>query len=532
MTVAPDSDGGFWHRLRLWLAELFAPEPSDLPASPEAPVEVGSFEGAMGSPEELRPDQIERLERGRVALEERLRLESLRNLREPLRLRSLEFTSVDFFLDGIWQARPGVNVILGRNGFGKSFMLRALAGMLQRDDRVTDVLFAERGQDDELAIRLTRNGGDELVVKRNPPSWRGDTVGKVPLLAIPDSRFTDRRMSIVPEPETLDLTSAGAVHVIEQLPYQTVVGTLLWGLCIDYWEKGRTFDLPSFELLRRIIRELTDETFEFDSIVRPANTSAAFEMYVRTEGLNRPLLIQQASQGTLSVLTMFGVIQRFLQAIAEVASPSAPGDALKQQAIVLIDEVDAHLHPVWQQKIRNLLTETFPNVQFILTAHSPLVVAGCGPYEVSVLRRAGGRFVIEQLPTDFVGASAESIYRDLFGVGDLDEVFLRYSTDEARGRTTDVEKRIAKLTNREVSRKLSPSQAEELDDLLLDHRRLKRVAEVEESRRSEEHRAVTLQSRIKRLEEERDQLERRVAELEGRGASSSEEFRPDDEVAR
>jgi len=337
-------------------------------------------------------------------------------------------------------------------------------------------------------------------------------------------------MSIVPEAETLDLTSAGAVHVIEQLPYQAVVGTLLWGLCIDYWEHGKTFDLPSFRLLRRIIRALTDETFEFDSIVRPPNTSAAFEMYVRTEGLDRPLLIQQASQGTLSVLTMFGVIQRFLQAVADAGSTSTT-DALRQQAIVLIDEVDAHLHPIWQQKIRNLLTDTFPNVQFILTAHSPLVVAGCGPNEVSVQRRSGGRFEIEQLSTDFVGASAETIYRDLFGVGDLDEVFLRYSTDEARGRIDDVEKRIVTLTDKEESRKLSPSEAEELDVLLLDHQRLKRVAEVEASRVSDEQRMVTLQSQVTRLEEQRDQLGRRVAELEGKLGVSSEEPRPADGVA-
>jgi AAA domain, putative AbiEii toxin, Type IV TA system len=533
MAVAPESGGGLWRRFRLWLAELFAPEESTLPKQSDVPVDVGSVEtaiGSAGSAVELGDEAIQVLEQGRVALEERLRIESERNLHEPLLLRSLEFSSVDFFVDGTWNVRPNVNVLLGRNGFGKSFMMRALAGMLQRDERVTDVLFTTAGPDDSLTIRLTRDGREEKTVMRNPPRWRGDTVGKVPLLAIPDSRFTDRRMSIVPEPETLDFASAGAVHLIEQLPYQTVVGTLLWGLCIDYWEHGKTFDLPSFALLRRVVRELTDETFDFDSIVRPPSQTA-FEMYVRTEGLDRPLLIQQASQGTLSVLAMFGLIQRFLETIAMAAHSSAPKEALKQQAIVLIDEVDAHLHPLWQQKIRNLLTNIFPNVQFILTAHSPLVVAGCGPYEVSVLRRAGGRFTIDQLPNDFVGASAQTIYSDIFGVEDLDEVFLRYSTDEARGRTTEVEKRIEKLTGKEDSGKISPSEAEELSALFLDRQRLGRVAEVEEDRRNEQQRILTLQSRLALLEAERSSLQQRVADLEAGRKGSPKDVQPGGKVA-
>lgn len=43
--------------------------------------------------------------------------------------------------------------------------------------------------------------------------------------------------------------------------------------------------------------------------------------------------------------------------------------------MVLIDEVDLHLHPKWQQNLIDKLTKTFPNVQFILTTHSPHIVS-------------------------------------------------------------------------------------------------------------------------------------------------------------
>jgi AAA domain, putative AbiEii toxin, Type IV TA system len=45
-----------------------------------------------------------------------------------------------------------------------------------------------------------------------------------------------------------------------------------------------------------------------------------------------------------------------------------------EPAIVLVDEIDLHLHPKWQRQLRERLTLHFPNVQFIATAHSPLMV--------------------------------------------------------------------------------------------------------------------------------------------------------------
>lgn len=42
--------------------------------------------------------------------------------------------------------------------------------------------------------------------------------------------------------------------------------------------------------------------------------------------------------------------------------------------IIMIDEIDIHLHPQWQAKIVNVLKETFPNAQIIATTHSPSVL--------------------------------------------------------------------------------------------------------------------------------------------------------------
>ena len=79
--------------------------------------------------------------------------------------------------------------------------------------------------------------------------------------------------------------------------------------------------------------------------------------------------IEQLSDGEKCTLAMIGDIALRLS----IANPNL-SDPLQGGGIVLIDEVDLHLHPSWQRKIASILRTTFPNVQFILTTHSPQVL--------------------------------------------------------------------------------------------------------------------------------------------------------------
>ncbi|MEQ4740849.1 AAA family ATPase [Klebsiella michiganensis] len=79
---------------------------------------------------------------------------------------------------------------------------------------------------------------------------------------------------------------------------------------------------------------------------------------------------QQLSQGEKTILTLVGDLTRRLVLL----NPKL-NNPLQGKGIVLIDEVDLHLHPSWQQSIIEKLQYTFPNVQFIITTHSPQVVS-------------------------------------------------------------------------------------------------------------------------------------------------------------
>lgn len=60
-----------------------------------------------------------------------------------------------------------------------------------------------------------------------------------------------------------------------------------------------------------------------------------------------------------------------------VLNPNLRERAADSTGIILIDELDMHLHPKWQWKVIEALQETFPNVQFIAATHSPILIAAC-----------------------------------------------------------------------------------------------------------------------------------------------------------
>ena len=68
----------------------------------------------------------------------------------------------------------------------------------------------------------------------------------------------------------------------------------------------------------------------------------------------------------------------------------------ERRTVVLIDEIDLHLHPKWQRTIMAYLSERFVNTQFIVTAHSPLIVQAAENANIVVLKREGDQVVIHQ----------------------------------------------------------------------------------------------------------------------------------------
>jgi predicted ATP-binding protein involved in virulence len=69
--------------------------------------------------------------------------------------------------------------------------------------------------------------------------------------------------------------------------------------------------------------------------------------------------------------------------------PDSP-NPLAEPAICLVDEIDLHMHPKWQRELIKMLSETFPKTQFIVTAHSPLIIQAAPNANLALLRRVKG----------------------------------------------------------------------------------------------------------------------------------------------
>ncbi len=91
----------------------------------------------------------------------------------------------------------------------------------------------------------------------------------------------------------------------------------------------------------------------------------------------------------------------------------------ERPAILLIDEIENHLHPTWQRRVIPALLEHFPGLQIFATTHSPFVVAGLKAGQVHLLNRDANGVVTATTNTeDIVGWTADEILRTMMGVQD------------------------------------------------------------------------------------------------------------------
>lgn len=105
------------------------------------------------------------------------------------------------------------------------------------------------------------------------------------------------------------------------------------------------------------------------------------------------LKIQLKDNRTLPFASLSDGTRNYFAIIADIAfkcttiNPHLKNDALeKTSGIVLIDELDLHLHPEWQRKIIHSLRKTFPNIQFITTTHSPFLIQETAPNQLIKLK--------------------------------------------------------------------------------------------------------------------------------------------------
>jgi predicted ATP-binding protein involved in virulence len=163
------------------------------------------------------------------------------------------------------------------------------------------------------------------------------------------------------------------------------------------------------------------------------------------------LVLNQLSDGEKNLLVMVADIARRLA----IANPDPTKNALEGEGIILIDEIELHLHPQWQRDIIPRLTSTFPNCQFIVTTHSPQVLSNVKKENVFVVED----FQVYPADAYTFGRDSNSILSELMGVTER-PVEIQNKLTECLYKIDDGQIEEAKILLRELSDLLGHNDSE------------------------------------------------------------------------
>lgn len=122
---------------------------------------------------------------------------------------------------------------------------------------------------------------------------------------------------------------------------------------------------------------------------------------------NKTFIIDQLSDGEKNLIAMIGDIARRLT----IGNPDS-SDPLKETGIILIDEIDLHLHPKWQRIVAERLVKVFPNCQFIVSSHSPQIISHVKPESIIALKNIEGE-ISAHVVNESYGKSSDQILEDI-----------------------------------------------------------------------------------------------------------------------
>ena len=336
-------------------------------------------------------------------------------------------------------------ILLGDNGVGKTTLLQCIAGLQvhRRTDGTflpipdiaartsagyfSQIFSARREKENSLNIEANLSiyanlfqvgqgqnyGGwavsvQSLLVAMGPAITKGENLNLSGLLCY--GYGASRHMG------TTDLSEMQTADTIISLfdDNATLINAEEWLLQADYAAKSlegveqkraeRRRDRIK-EVLIRLLPDVLDLRFA-PSRTTPIRTT------VQAETPYGWVPIRDMSLGYRTLMTwMVDFASRLFERYPDSPNP------LAEPAIALVDEIDLHLHPRWQRTLMQFLSETFPNTQFIVSAHSPLVVQAATDANVVLLRREGDHVVIDNDIQAIKGWRIDQVLTsDLFGL--------------------------------------------------------------------------------------------------------------------
>jgi len=185
---------------------------------------------------------------------------------------------------------------------------------------------------------------------------------------------------------------------------------------------------------------------------RPRMKGSPPELVIYKKGSNITYKVNQLSDGYRAMLALVMDLARRMALVYHDDNSFNEKTILHAPSIVLIDEIEQHLHPSWQQKVLLNLMEIFPFTQFIVTTHSPQVLSSIPAKNIRILGEGKAFTVNEQTE----GAESSRLLKQVLGVN-LRPPFL------------DIVSSLTKYTELVYQEKWNTPEALELRKKLLEH---------------------------------------------------------------
>jgi energy-coupling factor transporter ATP-binding protein EcfA2 len=135
-------------------------------------------------------------------------------------------------------------------------------------------------------------------------------------------------------------------------------------------------------------------------------------MFPQFRTLDGDIAFDVFSQGTQSILQWLAYML-----ISYAKYYGYPANLAEQPGIMIIDEIDAHLHPTAQQRIIPILRRHFPKMQIFCSTHSPLMLAGLQPGQIQLLQRGShGTVTVSRNASAITGQSTDAVLHQFFGI--------------------------------------------------------------------------------------------------------------------
>ena len=337
---------------------------------------------------------------------------------------------------------PSLTVLYGDNAHGKTSVLNAIAVALGRiptllpDVSGIDFRKADRrvsGRPLRVAVTTTEGMEWERLVHAGARARRRFSVGllealhaivtadqqkreplDLPIIAFYD---TDRAVFDAPQRRRGFATNFSRYQALEgALAARTNFREFFkWFYAMENEElreqkQKRDFDfrLNELEAVRGAITSMVPDVSDPRIELRPLRFIVSVESGPSN---SEELALDQLSGGYRIMLAVAAdLARRMAQGNPHLDKP------LASEAIVLIDEIELHLHPSWQQRVLTDLARTFPNTQFIVSTHSPQVLTTVRPEKIVGLSREDGKIVAGRAPEPTYGAEAGDVLNVVMGV--------------------------------------------------------------------------------------------------------------------